>query len=322
MQEHRDYSWTKWLAHGTRTRDIGVRVLMTGLTTLVIIALLIASIGAFGLSSIHAQTCNELLTDGGFETDGNWSATSAGNYQLLSDYRVRSGVQAAYLGGVDSAQDTLSTVLSIPADTDATFSFWWQVESEESSSDWDGMSVILADLAGTQLQTLLSVSDANATDDQNPTWTQATIDLSAYAGQTVQIQFVVQTDSSLVTDFFVDDASLMSCTRATEPDTSEPVTNEPDTTEPDTTEPDTTEPDTTEPDTSEPDTTEPDTTEPDTSEPVTNEPDTTEPDTSEPVTNEPNTPDETQTEVPATDPPAEETNTGLNTIYLPIIDNE
>ena len=63
MQEHRQH-WRSFL-RGVAFGKIGWQMFMTGLTTLVIIALLIASIGAFGLSAIHAQSCNELLGERG-----------------------------------------------------------------------------------------------------------------------------------------------------------------------------------------------------------------------------------------------------------------
>ena len=177
---------------------------------LLILALLIASVW-HGFMPTYAQTCTELLPDGSFETRTGWTTQSDGNYPLLNAFHPRTGLQGAYLGGTNSAKDSVSTNPALPGDHTITFSFWWQVQSAESSSDWDGLNVVVADVAGTPLRTLLTLSDANATD----TWQQTTVDLSAYAGQVVQIQFAAQTDTTLVTDFFVDDVSLMACGRTT-----------------------------------------------------------------------------------------------------------
>ncbi|MGQ9490727.1 MAG: hypothetical protein ACUVR4_11630 [Anaerolineae bacterium] len=42
-------------------------------------------------------------------------------------------------------------------------------------------------------------------------WDQIVADLSAYAGQTVVIQFAGRTDESNVSDFYVDDVSVSAC---------------------------------------------------------------------------------------------------------------
>ncbi len=54
------------------------------------------------------------------------------------------------------------------------------------------------------LTTLRSWSNASAKN----VWSQDTLSLAAYAGQTVRVQFTVTTDSSQTTSFFVDDVSL------------------------------------------------------------------------------------------------------------------
>jgi hypothetical protein len=86
-----------------------------------------------------------------------------------------------------------------------TLSFWWQIQSEEESGEFDGLSVLVS--ANGDQRSLLTLGSANAIDQ----WQQSTVDLSSYAGQTIQLQFVAQTDSSLVTDFFIDDVTVEAC---------------------------------------------------------------------------------------------------------------
>lgn len=158
----------------------------------------------------HATSCNELVSNGDMETSTNWETQTNGDYPLFSDYLVRSGSQAAYLAGVDNAQDSLSRTLTLPDEDEITLSFWWQVHTEERSSGWDGLSVLVADASGTAQKTLFTVSDQEA----GYFWSEFTADLSEYSGESIQLQFKAETDGSLATDFFVDDLSVSSCSRS------------------------------------------------------------------------------------------------------------
>jgi bacillopeptidase F (M6 metalloprotease family) len=55
------------------------------------------------------------------------------------------------------------------------------------------------------VQTLLTLSGNTSA------WQQASADLSHLAGQTIQLQFLAQTDGTLVSDFFVDNVELTAC---------------------------------------------------------------------------------------------------------------
>jgi len=63
----------------------------------------------------------------------------------------------------------------------------------------------------------LTGTDQNGLTDLNAasTWQQVQADLSAFAGQTVQLRLAATTDGSLVTDFFVDDLSVTACAATT-----------------------------------------------------------------------------------------------------------
>jgi hypothetical protein len=102
----------------------------------------------------------------------------------------------------------MSIALNLPADKPAvTLSFWWQVQSEEVSGEFDGMTVVAADSAGNLLRSLLTLGSSNAASQ----WQQSSLDLSEYSGQSIQLKFVAQADSSLVSDFFVDDVAVTAC---------------------------------------------------------------------------------------------------------------
>ena len=48
-------------------------------------------------------------------------------------------------------------------------------------------------------------------DPERPPWERLSVDLSAYAGQTVQLQFLAHNDSTNPTEFFVDDVTIPGC---------------------------------------------------------------------------------------------------------------
>jgi kumamolisin len=152
-------------------------------------------------------TCQNLIANGSMESNGGWTAQTNGTYPLFSNYQAYAGIQSAYMAGVNSAEDTLSQTTSIPADYNATLSFWWLINSEEVSPGWDGMTVQVANGAGTPLHILFAASDRSA----SLVWQQTTLDLSEFAGQTIQLQFRARTDASLATDFYIDNVELMVC---------------------------------------------------------------------------------------------------------------
>lgn len=175
------------------------------LTSFLILALVAG--GVLIGSPARANSCQNLVADSSFENGAGWTIQSQGQYSVLSDYLTFSGARAAYLGGVNNAQDSLATTLQIPADARVTLRFRWQVHTEEDAGAYDGMSVLVADSQGNPLQVLYALSDANA----SSTWQTASVDLSEFAGQTVQLRLEARTDANLPTGFFVDDLVVEAC---------------------------------------------------------------------------------------------------------------
>ncbi len=173
----------------------------------VLLAIVLVAGGILATAPARANECQNLVADSGFESGAGWTMESQGKYTLLSNYLVYSGAQAAYLAGTNNAQDRLSTTLSIPADATVTLRFRWQVQTEEDAGAYDGMSVLVADAQGTPQKVLYALSDANA----SSVWQTAELDLSEFAGQTIQLQLQAQTDANLPTGFFVDDLVVEAC---------------------------------------------------------------------------------------------------------------
>ncbi|MEZ4866561.1 MAG: hypothetical protein R3C14_34900 [Caldilineaceae bacterium] len=176
---------------------------------LLMIALALLFTASFGtLLRAQSSNCGNLIANSGFETSSGWETQSNGAYALISPYLTRSGAQAAHLGGVNNAKDSLSTTLTLPTDSQSlTLSFWWLIDSQEAGSADDGLTLVVADSAGNPLKSLLTLSSADAAQR----WQESQLDLRAYAGQTVQLQWLAQTDETLVTDFFIDDVAVTAC---------------------------------------------------------------------------------------------------------------
>jgi hypothetical protein len=188
--------------------DPGRTARRIALGAIVLAVMLATAFASAGRGTVYANTCRDLIANGSMEeSGGDWTVQTNGSYSLFSNYQAYSGKQSAYLGGVNNAQDQLRQTLTLPANQKLTLTFWWLVNTIEMSAGWDGMTVQAADATGVPLRVLFAVSDRSA----GLSWRQATLDLSDFGGQTIQLQFNARTDDSLATDFFIDDVAVMAC---------------------------------------------------------------------------------------------------------------
>ncbi len=179
-----------------------------GQRTFLCAAILSAILGIGNPTTVQAASCVNLVTDSGLEDGSAWTTKSKGNYSLLSNYLTHTGEQAAYLAGANQAHDILATTVKLPtAQQSIDVTFWWQIQSQESGKYSDNLSVFLVDSQGKTLQNLATLSSR----DMSNQWQQRTLDIRAFAGQTVQLQFVARTDAEAATDFFLDDIEIVAC---------------------------------------------------------------------------------------------------------------
>ena len=155
-------------------------------------------------------TTQQMLGNPGFENGSAstpWTV-STGVIDNSSFQAPHGGTWKAWLNGYGSVHtDTLLQQVSIPATaTIATLSFWRHIDTAETSTAtaYDTLKVQIRNSSGTVLATLATYSNLNA----GAGYTQASFDLSAYKGQTIQIYLVGTEDSSLKTSFVVDDFLL------------------------------------------------------------------------------------------------------------------
>ncbi|MDI1463338.1 M28 family peptidase [Catellatospora sp. KI3] len=146
-------------------------------------------------------TSAQLIVNGGFESGTSpWTGSTGaiGNY---TGQVARSGTRFAWLSGYGyAATDAISQTVTIPSGcTSAVLAYWLHIDTEEYEAVAYDTFTVKAN--GTTLVTLSNVNAAAG-------YTQRTVNLGAYAGQTVTLTFTGTEDSNLQTSFVLDDLTL------------------------------------------------------------------------------------------------------------------
>ncbi|GAA2744090.1 putative Ig domain-containing protein [Kitasatospora cinereorecta] len=154
------------------------------------------------VSTTGGCTATQLLGNAGFETGSAapWTTTS-GVVDNSSSEAAHGGSWKAWLNGYGSAHtDSASQTVTIPAGCKATLSYWLHIDTAETTTTtaYDKLTVTVN---GT---TVATYSNLN----KNTGYAQKTVDLSAYAGQSVTLKFNGVEDSSLQTSFVIDDTAI------------------------------------------------------------------------------------------------------------------
>lgn len=150
----------------------------------------------------------ELITNGGFEGSSSpWVLSGTATWSTGSF--PHSGTGYLILGINNSATSAAYQQITVPSGSTAGLTFWLNVTSNETTTttQFDKLFVEVRNTSGTLLSTLATYSNLNK--GTAGVYTQkGSFSLSAFAGQTIRIQFRSTTDSSLTTSFRVDDVSV------------------------------------------------------------------------------------------------------------------
>ncbi len=149
-----------------------------------------------------------LLVNGGFETSVSpWVRSGTGSVYTASGTLGRTGTGYFSFGGGNNRTGTAYQTVAIPTTATGTLSFWVNTTSAETTTTtvYDRLFVEVRNTSGTLLTTLATYSNLNKTPAG---YQQKSLNVAAYKGQTVRIQFRTTNDSSLITTFRVDDALL------------------------------------------------------------------------------------------------------------------
>jgi hypothetical protein len=150
------------------------------------------------------------LLNSGFESGRgvSWQEYSSNGWNLvvnsgLPEYITpHGGSWLAWLGGDLDETSRLNQQVTIPA-TNPMLRFWYWIDSVDICG-YDSFYVVITTGGQNIAITEFELCSANDTGG----WQQATVSLRQYAGQTVTVQFWVETDSSENSNFFVDDTWL------------------------------------------------------------------------------------------------------------------
>jgi Zn-dependent metalloprotease len=151
----------------------------------------------------------ELLTNGGFEGSASpWVGSGTGYFYVNPGNYPQAGTGYIYFGVNNSVSGQSYQTVTIPSTACGTFTFWLNVTTSETTTttQYDKLFVEVRNTAGTLLATPATYSNLNG--GSAGVYSQKSLNLSAYKGQTVRVQFRSTTDTSLATTFRVDSASL------------------------------------------------------------------------------------------------------------------
>ncbi len=161
--------------------------------------------------------------------EANWSHTAAAgedNWEISTD-KAYSPIHAWYVPNDNVITDTrLWNATPVLLQPESTLSFWHQYKTEY---DYDGAVIEISTDGGSTWSDLGPFITANgytgmlSSDYENPlsgrmawtgnliTWTEVTVDLSSFAGQSVNIRWRMGCDSSLGADgWYIDDVRIAS----------------------------------------------------------------------------------------------------------------
>ncbi|MFD7733121.1 M4 family metallopeptidase [Kitasatospora phosalacinea] len=141
------------------------------------------------------------LANGDFEQGATGWTQSANDITNSTQQQAHGGSWYAWMMGYGSAAtETLSQGnVAVPSSGSPKLTFWLKVTTQESGSTaYDTLKV------SANGQTLATYSNANASSG----YVQKTVDLSAFRGQTVNLQFAGQEDAYLSTVFLIDDVNV------------------------------------------------------------------------------------------------------------------
>ena len=149
----------------------------------------------------------ELITNGGFETSSTPWVLSGTAVRSTGAY-PQAGTGYLEQGITNSSTGTGYQQIAIPTTATGTLTFYLNVVSAETTTttQYDKLFVEVRNTSGTLLATLATYSNLNK--GTAGVYSQKSLSVAAYKGQTVRIQFRNTTDSSLSTTFRVDTVSV------------------------------------------------------------------------------------------------------------------
>ncbi|HVQ37626.1 MAG TPA: M36 family metallopeptidase, partial [Pyrinomonadaceae bacterium] len=160
----------------------------------------------FTVTQAAAGGGSELIVNGGFES-GTTPWTVSGTVTRSTGAYPHSGVAYMILNAANSSTGTLYQTVTVPAGG-GNLNFWLNITTSEAPGTiYDRLYIEVRNTSGTLLATLATFSNTNS-GTAGVYVLRGPYSLSAFAGQTVRIQFRGTNDITLPTSFRVDDVSV------------------------------------------------------------------------------------------------------------------
>ena len=157
---------------------------------------------------IVSPVVSNLIVNGGFEGSVSPWVLAGSSFWTNTGAFPRTGTGYIFLGNANSTSGTAYQTVTIPAGSSPSLIFHLNVTSSETTTvtQFDRLFVEVRSTTGTLLSTLATFSNLNK-GTAGVYVLRGPFGLSAWAGQTVRIQFRATTDVSLITTFRIDDVS-------------------------------------------------------------------------------------------------------------------
>jgi kumamolisin len=144
--------------------------------------------------------------NGGFEGSSSPWVLSGNAYRSTGAY-PHSGTGYSILGAYNFASGSEYQTVSIPSTAAANLTFWLNITTSEACcTPYDYVYAEVRSTSGALLGTLGTWTNANS--GPIGVYTQRSLSLANWRGQTVRVQFRATTDVTLPTSFRIDDVSL------------------------------------------------------------------------------------------------------------------
>jgi hypothetical protein len=146
------------------------------------------------------------IVNGNFEQgpDVGWADSSTNGWILITndfspnEITAHSGAWAAWLGGDFNETSILSQQVTVNAA--APFLTYFHIIGSEDDCGFDFAGVFVNGTAVKEYELCL--------DNETSNWVQQSVNLAAYAGQSVLLEFVVEADDSFNSNWFLDDVAF------------------------------------------------------------------------------------------------------------------
>lgn len=165
------------------------------------------------------------LQNGSFER-GVWGPWQTYGTPQLRNTVHRTGSWSAHLGGTPNAQDQLIQALTIPSVAQtATLSFWYRSNTAETVADADQACFGVWPAQGTTpvVVRCLDMAQIGTRDWTQEAYTLSTAELAAVQGQPVRVAWYMVSNSTALSEVWVDDVALRIDTASV----GQPAANEP-----------------------------------------------------------------------------------------------